>query len=135
MIIDLNQLWTGAGVLLGFQVTSFAWRIRQETQVSERGDISWIPPSDYLNLIAMLVTVLGVFVAPVLGLAGIATAQMWFGLGAILFVGHSFALAGHYELFNYKSMRSYQYFPFQEKVIVLVVILLSLAYMAYWYAK
>ena len=135
MIIDLNQLWTGAGVLLGFQVASFAWRIGQETQVADRGDISWIPPSDYLNLIAMLVTVLGVFVAPVLGLAGIEAAQMWFGLGAILFVGHSFALAGHYELFNHKSIRSYQYFPFQEKVIVLAVILLSLAYMAYWYAK
>lgn len=135
MPIELSEIWTAAGVLLGFQVTSFAWRIAHEVRVADEGDISWIPPADYLNLVAMLATVLGVFVAPVLRLASIDAAQMLFGLGAILFVGHAIALAGHYELFNPKTARTYQYFPLQEKLIVAAVLGMSIAYMAFWYNR
>ncbi len=133
MEIDLSQIWTAAGILVGFQVTSFAWRIAQEAQIADKGDLTWIPPADYLNLLSMVATVLGVFVAPVLGFADTAKAQMWFGLGAILFVGHSFALAGHYELFNPKTKRSYEYFPLQEKVVFFSVAILSIAYLGRWH--
>ena len=135
MQLELSQVWTAAGVLLGFQVTSFAWRIAHESQVADKGDVSWIPPADYLNLSAMLATVLGVFVAPVLELASLNAAQMWFGLGAILFVGHSFALAAHYELFNRTTRRTYNYFPLQEKVAIFIVVAVAVVYMFYWYAK
>ena len=135
MELELSQIWTAAGILLGFQVSSFSWRIAQELQVADRGNISWIPPADYLNFSAMLVAVFGVFVAPVLEVATLETAQMWFGLSAILFVGHTFSLAAHYELFNHKTKRSYQYFPFQEQASVIVVLLVSISYIVCWYTK
>ncbi len=34
MKFELSQIWTAAGVLLGLQVSSFAWRIQQEAQVA-----------------------------------------------------------------------------------------------------
>ena len=135
MKFDLPQIWTAAGVLLGFQVSAFSWRIQQEAHVADRGDISWIPPADYMNLTAMVVTVLGVFVLPVVGLVSDKFAQMMFGLGAILFVGHSFALAAHYELFNRNTTRSYQYCPPQEKRAIVVVVAISLAYLGWYAAK
>lgn len=133
MEFQIAQIWTAAGVMLGFQVSAFAWRIQQESQVADNGQISWIPPADYLNLAAMLVTVLGVFVAPVIGIATSDTAKMAFGLGAILFAGHSFALAAHYELFNHKTTRSYDYFPPQERVAIIVVTIMAVAYLLLWY--
>lgn len=134
MNFELSQIWTASGVLLGFQVSSFAWRIQQEAQVSDRGDISWIPPADYLNLSAMVITALGIFVAPVIGFVEPEDAQMMFGLSAILFVGHSFALAAHYELFNHRTQRTYRYFPPQEKIVVSIVVIISTCYLALWYA-
>ena len=92
--IDLKDLWTAAGVLLGFQITAFAWRIERET----RQKLVWLPPADYLNLLAMLVTVLGVFVAPIFGVASVQAARVFFGLATLLFLGHAVALAAHYEL-------------------------------------
>ena len=132
MDLGIEQIWIAGGVLLGFQVTSFAWRIAREVSVSDKGEIGWITAADYLNLAAMVVTVGGVFVLPILALAGPDFGRMAFGLGAILFVGHSFAVAAHYELFNPKTRRSYQPFPRQEKVAVALVGAASLVYILAW---
>jgi hypothetical protein len=115
-------------VLLGFQVTSFAWRVSQEAEVADRGDISWIPPADFLNLSAMVVTAVGCFVLPGSSLISIQTASKLLGLSTIVFVGHSFALAAHYELFNARTKRSYRYFPPQERVAVSVVAVIAAVY-------
>ncbi len=60
---------------------------------------------------------------------------MMFGLSAIMFVGHSFALAAHYELFNHRTKRTYRYFPTQEKIVVVIVIFISFVYFGLWYAR
>ncbi len=60
---------------------------------------------------------------------------MMFGLGAIMFAGHSFALAAHYELFNHRTTRTYRYFPPQEKIVVSIVVLVSAIYLALWNGK
>lgn len=125
---SVANLWTAGGVLLGFMVTSFLWRISQEVAVANRNDISWVPPADYVNLAGMVVVVMGVFLAPLLSIGGGRAPAFALGLGAILFVGHCFALAGHYELYNNKSKRTYRYFPFQEKVAIIVVALAVAGY-------
>jgi hypothetical protein len=43
MNIQLADVWTVAGVLLGFQVTSFAWRNSREVDVGKTGDLTWLP--------------------------------------------------------------------------------------------
>lgn len=130
MGLQLSDLWTAAGVLLGFQVTAFAWRISQEAEVADRGDISWIPPADFLNLLAMVITALGCFVLPGSSLISIQTASKLLGLSTIVFVGHSFSLAAHYELFNPRTKRTYRYFPPQERISVLIVSVIAVVYLS-----
>jgi hypothetical protein len=128
MNIQLSDIWVAAGVLIGFQVTSFAWRVSREVKVGASGDLTWLPPADILNLVSMLVTVIGVFALPILGLADLTFIKYSFGLAVLLFVGYPFALAGHYDMYNNKTARSYLYFPFQEKVVVVIVTILVVAY-------
>jgi hypothetical protein len=125
---SITQLWTAAGVLLGFQVTSFLWRVQQEAATAEKDDITWLPPADMVNLAGMLVVVIGIFVAPSIGLESERMTRTVFGFGALLFVGHCFALAGHYEMYNSHTKRSFTYFPIQERVVVAVVLLVVAAY-------
>ncbi len=128
MNIQLSDIWVAAGLLIGFQVTSFAWRVSREVKVGESGDLTWLPPADILNLVSMLVTVIGVFALPILGLADPTFIKYSFGLAVLLFVGYPFALAAHYDMYNSKTARSYLYFPFQEKVVVVIVTVLAIAY-------
>ena len=72
---------------------------------------------------------LAVFVAPPwLRLVSEVTAERALGLAVLLLVGYAFALAGHYEMFNPRTSRSFRAFPFQEKVAVFSVVLLSAIY-------
>ncbi len=105
MNIELADIWTAAGVLIGFQVTSFIWRISREVEVGKQGDLTWLPPADILNLISMAVTMVGVFVLPILGLADLSFIRFSFGLAVLLFVGYPFALAGHYDMYDNKTSR------------------------------
>ena len=128
--IEAKELWTAGGVLLGFQATAFAWRIAEESKVAERSDIVWLPPADYLNLAAMATNVIGVFIMPGLGLASVRCILISFGLAALLFLGHAFAVAAHYELYGRGHQRSFLWWPRQEKIAILVV---SLAVFVYLY--
>ncbi len=128
MNIQLSDVWVAAGVLLGFQITSFAWRLSREVKVGESGDLTWLPPADLLNLASMLVTAIGVFALPILGLSTPDLMKDAFGLALLLFVGYPFALAGHYELYSRGTKRSYLYFPRQERVVVAAVVILTAAF-------
>lgn len=128
MDLTLPELWTAGGVLLGFQLTAFGWRIAQEAKVGSGGDIVWLPPADYLNLLAMSTTSLGVFVLPVLGMGDFSSAKKFLGLAALLLIGHSAALAGHYELYNPRTPRSFDFFPLQERIAVGLAVLAGIAY-------
>jgi hypothetical protein len=127
----LADIWTAAGVILGFQATSFLWRIANEVtrnRENNNQDVTWLPPADILNLIAMVVLVSGVFLAPLLVSLPPLWAQKAFGLSLLLFVGHCFALAGHYDMYNRHTKRSMSYFPFQERVVVGIVAIISVLY-------
>lgn len=118
MELDLGTVWSAAGVVVAFQVAAYTLRISREIQVASEDDLTWLPPADLLNVLSMTVTMIGVFVMPVLGLVGSRFAERAFGLSVLLLVGYAGALAGHYEMFNPRSVRSMRYFPLQEKVAV-----------------
>src|SRR5437867_512481 len=120
MNIQPNDIWIAAGVLLGFQVASFAARINREIAVGERSDLTWLPPSDVLNLFSMVILIVGIFILPVFGFDDQRFMTYAFGLAMLLFIGFPFGLAGHYDMYNNKSKRSYHYFPSQEKVVIAV---------------
>ena len=56
---DLKDLWTPAGLILGFQVTLFKWRLERESEVGDKGDIPWLVPSDYISILGMFSFVFG----------------------------------------------------------------------------
>jgi len=121
---------TTAIVLLGFQLISFSWRISEEERVRSKGSIPWIPPADYLNLISILILTFGVFILPLLVIISISYLKMLFGLSLIMFVGSIFAIAGHYEMYKKNRQSPGGYFPFQEKVIVSIVLVIVIIYVA-----
>ncbi|MBV8543480.1 MAG: hypothetical protein JO093_14530 [Acidobacteria bacterium] len=128
MNLSLSDLWTAAGVILGFQATAFGWRISQESEVANRNDIVWLPPADYLNLAAMLTMVLGVFLGAALDITSIGQTKRLFGLSTLLFVCHGIAVAGHYELYGHGHKRSFRWFPFQEKAAFAITVLVLATY-------
>lgn len=128
MELTNGEILAAAGVLLGFQITSFTWRISREVEVG-KSDLTWLPIADLLNLAAMLVVAIGVFVLPILNVANSEFMKLALGLALLLFIGYPFALAGHYEMYNRKTRRSGSYFPFQEKVVATCVFLAIVAYL------
>jgi hypothetical protein len=129
MNIQLTEIWTVSIVLIGFQVTSFIWRVSREIEVGKLGYQTWLPPADILNLLSMVVVVVGVFVFAILNLADLNFIKLSFGLAVLLFVSYPFALAGHYELYNNKTPRSSTYFPTQEKIVIAITTFLVISYL------
>src|SRR3954467_9508511 len=111
---DLKDLWIPTGLLLGFQVTLFKWRIEREAKVGDEGDIPWLVPADYVGIFGMLCFVFGVILLPSIGIIAFPSARMAFGLGALLFIGQHLSLAGHYQLYNRSKPREFIWFPTQE---------------------
>jgi len=109
MQIDFHDLLVAISVLVGFQVTLFIWRIDREVEKKPEQH-SWLPPSDLLGGLSMLFFVVGGLLLPIVGAVDIETARKFFGLGALLTIGHIFGLVGHYELFTIKA-RSRAWFP------------------------
>jgi hypothetical protein len=124
---QIGELWTAAGVLLGFQVTAFLMRLSREIAVGDKGMVTWAPPSDVLNLGSMVVTTIGVFILPMFGWVSVDTGARLFGSALLLFVGYPFALAGHYDMYNRKS-RTGDYCTRQEKVAVAIIVAIVLLY-------
>jgi uncharacterized membrane protein YiaA len=132
--VSLMDIWGVAGILMGFQIASFTWRISREVEVGELGDITWLPPADMLNMVSMATLAVGVFVFPILKIADLAFAEHSFGLAVILFIGYPFALAGHYDMYN-REKRSYEYFTLQERIVILLVAILAIAYIMFSIAQ
>jgi hypothetical protein len=128
MELTYGEILAAAGVLLGFQVTSFTWRISREVDVGD-SDLTWLPIADMLNLASMLVVAVGVLVLPILNVANLKFMRLAFGLALLLFIGYPFALAGHYDMYNRKTGRSMRYFPFQEKMVAACVLVSIVAYL------
>jgi hypothetical protein len=128
MNVELAAIWSAAGVLAGLQTAAFTLRINREIAVSNRDDFTWLPLADLLNLLSLLVIALGVFISPVLTIGGAVFAKKAFGLAVLLLVGYAFALAGHYDMYNPRTPRSWKYCPRQEQVVLGLVLLAAIIY-------
>jgi hypothetical protein len=128
MELTYGEILTAAGVLLGFQITSFTWRVSREVDAG-KSDLTWLPIADIFNLASMLVVVIGVFVLPILNVANLKFMKLAFGLALLLFIGYPFALAGHYDMYNKNTRRSMRYLPLQERVVTVLILLAVVAYL------
>src|SRR5437868_1017362 len=141
--IDLAGIWTAAGVIVGFSVTAFTFRIQRESSIRSRSVASevtyWFPPADFLLLLSLAIDLVGVFVLPVLG-TGKVFARYALGWSLLLLTAYPFALLGHYEILfgqlrkkTITKMRDPQYLGYpwaatQEKGVLVAVFVASIAY-------
>ena len=134
MELEIKELWTAGGILLGFQLTSFHFRLSRELKFRDEGDVTWLPWADLFSLISMLIMVLCIFLLPILGI-GLTFAVNAFGVSLILFAGYPFALAGHYELFTSKDKKGRKggHCPFEEKVVLVVTVIVLCLYEAAYF--
>jgi hypothetical protein len=72
--------------------------------------------------------VVGIYFVPVFGFKDPRFMTYAFGLAMLLFIGFLFGLAGHYDMYNNKSGRSSCYFPYQEKIVVVIIAVLAITY-------
>ena len=126
--ISLDLLWTASVVILGFQLTSFLWRLTREIQAAEQGQMTWFPMSEILNLLAGIVLCLTVFLLPILGVESLSLPVWGFGLSMILYVFSPLCLAAHYELFRPQRRRDASYFPSQERYAVSLALVAALVF-------
>ena len=127
----LESLWGPTGVILGFQMTIFSWRLLEERKVGYRGKTPWLTPSDYLNLSGMLILVFGIYLLPILDIINLKISKILFGLGVFIFIGQALGTAAHYQLFNITKHRKFDWFPKQEKVVISLVVLIAIAYLVF----
>jgi hypothetical protein len=130
-VVTQGNIWTAAGVLLGFQLTAFTWRLNRELEMGDRGERVWVPLADMLNLAAFVVVVGGVYVLPVLGVSDRALPRDALGLGVVMLAFYPFALLGHYELFKPPDDPDDQRprCPGQEQIVLVVAALAVIAYL------
>jgi hypothetical protein len=127
--VQLGTLWSAAGVVAGFQIAAFTWRITREIKMSDEGESVWLPLADVLNLLSLGVTLIGVFTASTLGLIGTDSTRLLFGWAVVLLACWPLAVAGHYELFSRRPRRRpAPYATRQEVLAVGTGVLLSAVY-------
>lgn len=128
MEVQLSDIWVAAGIILGFQITWFSWRISREIQMRKRGERTWLPPADIVNLVSMSLIIVGVFILPIFGFKYLNIVKYIFALAVFLIVGHAFALAGHYQLFNKRKKKKQPYCSSQERNVLFILAILTAIY-------
>src|SRR5215469_5748460 len=97
--LNIYELWRSVGVLAGFQITVLGWRITREQAFAREGKQIWFPVADYFNLASILLSMISVFVLPIVG----QWPRLRMGLllvPLLLFTAFPFALVGHYGIFT-----------------------------------
>ena len=128
----LNNFWQVAGVLLGFQVAAFTFRLNRELQFKDRTE-RWFPLADCLNILSMLITVVFVFAIPIAQRRNlnIDSCYFWFGVAMIIFIFYPIALVAHYDLIGQKRDKAQKYLTTQEIFVVLTAIVATIIYSIY----
>lgn len=117
--MDDTGLWTAAGILGAFQVNALALRVKREI---DRGDKkpeepTWLPPSDWLNLLSIVGTLFGVLAVGAMNPHWTEWMHGCFAASAALLAVYPLALAGHYDLFT-RDVRTMFYCTKQEAIAI-----------------
>ena len=64
--ITFAPVWTAAGVVAGFVVTAYMFRIKREAEMRSEGFWYWLTPADHVLMLSLGVSLVGVFVEPIL---------------------------------------------------------------------
>src|SRR2546422_810027 len=99
------------GVLLGLQLAAFGWRINREIALGDEGRRTWLPLSDYVNVISLLSVVALCVVVPLVTDGFGRVSRTALGVGYILIGLHPINVANHYRLFSKRGRSIYLHRP------------------------
>lgn len=129
-MVTQGNIWTAAGVLLGFQLAAFQFRLKRELDMADRQDFPvWLPFADMLNLAAFVVVAGGVYALPILGASNPALPRDALGLGVVMLAFYPFALVGHYKLFTERGPVQRGKCPWEELVVLIGAVLAVIVYL------
>ena len=97
--VKLWNLWIVAGVVAGFQVGAFRWRIERELRMEDKSKTVWFPPTDYMLVLSFVALLVWVFILPTLGIVSVECAARGLVASMIPLGVYPFGLIGHYQLF------------------------------------
>lgn len=128
--MTLNELLQIAGILIGFQLTIFTFRMTRELTLDRQK--RWFPLPDFINLVSVLITVIFLFLYPLKNIQtyDIKLCHKLFGFSVLLFVIYPFALIGHYDLYTRSSKRNtdQKYVTKQEIMTLIIGGIISILY-------
>jgi hypothetical protein len=129
--MNSSDLITVASIIAGFGVTVMMFRLQRELQISDenwkqRGEGSqaatvptWIPPADYLVIVAIIVSLLGGVLPLLISRDAIRLSSTACAAATILLAGYVPSILAHYR-FIYWLHKSRGPFFVGEVVLVLV---------------
>lgn len=131
-LFEPANLLQAVGVILGFQITAFSWRISRELKIRGKAKINamveiGMTPSDWLSIVSIVLNVLAILALTIVGSFAAATAI--FSASLVLFGAYPFAVLGHYDMFTRKR-RSATFQPASTDAEWIVVIMGSMAALA-----
>lgn len=126
--MEFNDLIQIAGILIGFQLTIFTFRISRELTFKKKH--RRLPIPDIINLLSILITVFFLILYPLKypETYDKNICQKLLGFSFILFVIYPFALIGHYDLFVKNKNEFSNYATKQEKIVLFLGTIISILY-------
>jgi len=108
-VTDSGTFASVATIIAGFSATMLYFRIQRELDMGNRGEINWIPWSDWLLIVAMMVSL----VLCIIPLVLMPTASKAYRIlppascasATILLAGYPFAILAHYR-FIFRQRRA-----------------------------
>jgi len=132
--LNIYELWRAIGILVGFQITVLGWRVAREQKRAETRKEIWFPIADYLNVASIAISMLSVFIIPIVGDWPRLRLGL-LGVSLLLFTASPFALIGHYGMFTpNKHPQDLRYWPYQEKVVTFITAVLIVVFVI-WYCR
>jgi hypothetical protein len=95
-------------ILIAMQIAALGWRINREIPLGDQGRRTWIPVSDFLNIISMMSVIYFCVIEPLNGGAKGEVYKIVLSLGFILMGMHPINLIGHYRFLSRQGRSIYQ---------------------------
>jgi hypothetical protein len=122
-------------LLIALQFAAFGWRINREITVGDKGEKTWLPVTDIVNICCMLLTLTFCILTPLVVGRFTPLSVAMLGFSFTLIFSHPINMLAHYELLKGPGRRKYAkttssgkaidfdllpYWPLQERVSVSV---------------
>lgn len=119
--------------LIALQFVAFGWRINREVVMEGKGERTWLPASDWLNIASLIAVSLCCVLRPIYTQEFGRLSKSVLAVGYVLIALHPVSQAAHYRLFSRKGRSVYKKCPWiTDQEIASLLFTLGAAMLAGW---